>query len=1007
MRLSIPLFLGLFLSTLGFSSKAHASWQNIKNTKYEKTWHFQSSEMRDAYLNLYTENASWNLVLIEVADDGFQDIVKKEAFQSLEQALSYVNEAQLTYEPQISRAMPLMANPPLWRVTNQWNLDWEKKYSDWVRTQTDPEFFVRYKVATDCADVPMYLRWIFARANGLPVANRLMGSSQIITQDSVRNEWMKYSTAKNWWEDRRFRVAADYFTASSNTHTMVADSYPVAVTREAFTEGVYHIALHGNSGHTQFVHRVFPTATEGALPFYVMASNMPRIIRTLNEGPFWDSQQPELGQGFIRHRWPVKVSGKWTLVAPKQMPYYSEEQYQPGFITHNTYSISVMMKLRPDLNLSDALHGVISSLKTRITERIKLVEEGFKFCSKSNCAPGTAAYEDWSTPSRDARIRETSYQVSQILQIAQQLNLDLEPQWQKALEQEVLNLDGQAYALKQVLAVWDGKIYSYDPRVPIANRWGLAPEAAGTNIGVQVIEALTKRSEKIKSQGNACRTNCAPGSDAYKKWNTIELDANLIGAPLAISSYCQNFSKESCQKLNEKVATYSFNYDREKMTVPEILQFAFFMISDPRAPQSVRWMGHQELLDITTLPYITMEMKSTGWTLATVGDGLPFLIHAKTGQKIEDSERMWVHLSEDGKWAFGFHLLTKAPWALNLATGAKSQIANFDLETMTFNVVSSKRILFSSNSNLIVYELNEAVQQWQQAAHWQNLPFLLMGDEKEGLVGGHGRKRNGFSKAEMILISKENQTYLVDLSRSVEMVLLPSVNFPKSISRKTSAPEAIVFQSIYADGGKDSVAHYIYDRKTKKVREMNVRSSRSLRFSNNQKWAIVEDGEESFSIRPVDKNWNIGAAKVTGKQIRFDNESALVIESAASFKLYSIQNYELELIKIPAGYLGLSKNGPYLVAKRGGMASPDTCLFEESRLLFCANFISTFKVGQEYFFMTWNGSVAVYSPRIGFNYPMMSYMYDFKDIPMGLFNNFEKPSFGGVFGTETHIMQWK
>ena len=59
----------------------------------------------------------------------------------------------------------------VWVSTNSWSLDWEKKYSQWVKEEVETDVFTsgRWKdLSTDCADAIYTIRAIFAYENNLP-----------------------------------------------------------------------------------------------------------------------------------------------------------------------------------------------------------------------------------------------------------------------------------------------------------------------------------------------------------------------------------------------------------------------------------------------------------------------------------------------------------------------------------------------------------------------------------------------------------------------------------------------------------------------------------------------------------------------------------------------------------------------------------------------------------------------------------------------------------------------
>ena len=124
----------------------------------------------------------------------------------------------------------------IWPVTQRWSPQWEEVYSKWVEESLTPDFFVKAGFATACSDVEYALRWIFARNNGLPAANRLM-TGEWFTSRSLRDAWRRLPTAPEWYKDRRFMAALTYLTHHTFTHTLWNDSYPIALEKRRFSSG--------------------------------------------------------------------------------------------------------------------------------------------------------------------------------------------------------------------------------------------------------------------------------------------------------------------------------------------------------------------------------------------------------------------------------------------------------------------------------------------------------------------------------------------------------------------------------------------------------------------------------------------------------------------------------------------------------------------------------------------------------------------------------------------------
>lgn len=355
----------------------------------------------------------------------------------------------------------------LWAVSNQWDWSWELKFTEWVKAEIDPSWWRVHGLATDCADAILAARWVFARNNGLPMANRL-GAGNWFTQRSVKTEWETLPTAPEWFNDQKFLAALNYLMNFTFTHTLWKDSYPVAVNTSSILPGGYYLSLHGNTGHTQFVYKVGVATSD--VPLTTLNSTVPRDKRDLMEFLFLETSTTENRSGFVRMRWPVWTADQVDLVPPEQMPNFSREQYAANFVRHphNNFWQEVFYRLDPAADYNRILLKIAKQLKDMFLARITVVDQGYKVCSASPCAKGSADYEAWSTPSRDERIYETITIFDQITSLTMP-GSDV----RAVLHQQVLNLNGYDYTVLDLMGSWRMQVYSSDPNDPPSVRWGL------------------------------------------------------------------------------------------------------------------------------------------------------------------------------------------------------------------------------------------------------------------------------------------------------------------------------------------------------------------------------------------------------------------------------------------------------------------------------------------------------------------------------------------------------
>ena len=174
----------------------------------------------------------------------------------------------------------------IWPSQNQWDAEWESKYSDWIRLEVGPDFFQKYQIAVDCANVPIALRWIFSRIHGLPAGNQLAGSGILFSNRSFRNAWGELGTHDNWFEDSLFLAALNYVLDHTYTHSLMGDLYPVEINKNYITPGAVFLNLFNQrTGHAELITN-FVFENTHPTPLRVISSTVPRAIRILPEQGF-------------------------------------------------------------------------------------------------------------------------------------------------------------------------------------------------------------------------------------------------------------------------------------------------------------------------------------------------------------------------------------------------------------------------------------------------------------------------------------------------------------------------------------------------------------------------------------------------------------------------------------------------------------------------------------------------------------------------------------------------
>jgi hypothetical protein len=427
---------------------------------------------------IYSQEGLWYFHQFQNLPQSFQRSLRRQGFGNFEQLKSAIHlekwqEVNASALLQVNPLQTEVLNQNVWLATESWSEAWELSYADWIKTHLTTDFFTRYQIATDCADVAFALRWIFARIHKLPAAVQLPGSRAIFSHESFLRDWQSLPRSENWWEDQVFRAALEYVLDNVYTGSLGGDSYPIEIKPGVFTAGTHHLELHATYGHTLFVKEI--TANQ----VLVYNSTVPRAVRNLRSA-FYDYARPqEEGRGgFLKFRWPEKIAGQWVLRSASSMPSYSREQYDPEFLKLNElfdFSLSVKLRLGLPVDYRQSFGEGLISIRSAFKERDLIVKEGFDFCSINPCAPGSANYESWSTPSRDRRILDRIEGAQRILQRFGPSDSEFQNTWDRFIFGPAFSVGGKNFKNWQLIDRWIKQSYSFDPRDNIEKRWAISP----------------------------------------------------------------------------------------------------------------------------------------------------------------------------------------------------------------------------------------------------------------------------------------------------------------------------------------------------------------------------------------------------------------------------------------------------------------------------------------------------------------------------------------------------
>lgn len=377
------------------------------------------------------------------------------------------------------------AQAAVWVPQNSWTPAWEQQYQTWVRTEWNKDFFINpgpYQgIIIDCADAVYSMRYIFAAANSLPFAiNDPSGGRGVITQASNRYDRLP---------DQARKVAfLKYLAGALGTASLVADSYPLAVSRDAIHAGVFlrsdQLSHHSwtvkDISRTGIPHLIYATRPSSAKMY--SRKEFPSM-----EFLFKNNNAADRNAGFRMFRTPEQIKlPEW------QIPNYSLEQYQ---IPISSWKDTVNMKLRlAEETAEERIDRVMTDACSGTHERIGFVQEALDFQRKAD-AEGrycltALEYDDSSTPSRDMRLRDSFVELDNAIAKARRKGVVLNPALQAKVDQYMQKesssyLGATAYCaieyrpgayltLGQVSKLSVDKRLSGDPNETIEVRWGQA-----------------------------------------------------------------------------------------------------------------------------------------------------------------------------------------------------------------------------------------------------------------------------------------------------------------------------------------------------------------------------------------------------------------------------------------------------------------------------------------------------------------------------------------------------
>jgi hypothetical protein len=208
-----------------------------------------------------------------------------------------------------------------------------------------------------------------------------------------------------------------------------------------------------------------------AHPLQTWESALPVKVQKLNLRYFF-SPKPDLkaGSGLVRFRWPVSENGEWKYLHVKEHPFYSEEQYAPGFCTgHADFVEAVARRIDPMNDPPwEKVTKVLGTAGRLLRERVPIVREGYEQCGDGGCPEASKRWEMHSTSGRDGMISSLMEHLSQLIS-SNRLN----PEAARGMMESISIPISETRSVTVYEVYQNHRWFSPHPGDSIEARWGL------------------------------------------------------------------------------------------------------------------------------------------------------------------------------------------------------------------------------------------------------------------------------------------------------------------------------------------------------------------------------------------------------------------------------------------------------------------------------------------------------------------------------------------------------
>jgi hypothetical protein len=301
----------------------------------------------------------------------------------------------------------------VWVSDKEWSQSEERAFAEWIEKDFQRDFFVQGEfagVAIDCADLIYASRLIYSFKSKLPF---------VISDPTSNSRWISYQTSMfdHLPSSQRFRAFLNYVLQVTSTHSLTADSDPVAISRTLLIPGTFFLQRRNPMGHAQLIKTIDEYGN-----VHFLESTVPPKSRTLMESSTQTVKPESTASGFRRWIWPQE-----RKLPAHQRTGFSLEQYE-NLGSNDQKSIrewwkaqKTKLSMRNESTDSQVSRSV-QDLCSLMQFRAQVIIHASQYKNKiRRCL--TEAESDWfSSPGRDRRIIRTLENTLSLITSDERLN---------------------------------------------------------------------------------------------------------------------------------------------------------------------------------------------------------------------------------------------------------------------------------------------------------------------------------------------------------------------------------------------------------------------------------------------------------------------------------------------------------------------------------------------------------------------------------------------------------